>query len=139
MLESQYGRTQQFTVENNFNLISNLVNFVEKEFLRGNDGKLVRFDVKEYNQVWRWFLLYQFDIKFTNYQRIIVDMDLKTSTFSPVDFSSLRNPDDYSTTFWRDVNNHTTVLETFSDFYSTSTSYLKISVRKAILSEVTQF
>lgn len=46
MLESQYGRTQQFTVENNFNLISNLVNFVEKEFLRGNDGKLVRFDVK---------------------------------------------------------------------------------------------
>lgn len=113
--------------------------FVERGFLRGNGGKLARFDVREYNQVWRWFLLYQFDSQFTSYQRIIVDMDLKSLNFTAIDFSSLRNPEDFSTMFWRDFDNQSAVLSSFSDLYLSSGSYLKISVRKAILSEVTQF
>jgi len=74
-----------------------------------------------------------------SHQRIIVDMDLKSSTFSLVDFSPLKNPEDFSTMLWRDVEDYTNVLKTYSDLYSSTENYLKISVRKAILSQVTQF
>lgn len=67
-------------------------------------------------------------------------MDLKSSTPSLVDFSPLKNPEDFSTMLWRDVEDYTNVLKTYSDLYSsTGNYYLKISVRRAILSQVTQF
>lgn len=84
-------------------------------------------------------MLYEFDSQFISNQRVIVDMDLSSLELTAIDFSSLKNPQDFSTMFWRDVDDQSSVLSEYAGYYPASESYLKVNVRKALVSEVNEF
>lgn len=66
-------------------------------------------------------------------------MDLNTSTLTVIDYSSLKNAQDFATMFWRDVDDQASVLGEYAGYYSAVENYLKVKVRKALVSEVNEF
>ena len=103
--------------------LPNSIDFAEKKFVGAKSGNLVGIEIKDYPDVQRWFFLYKNQNSLFNYRRIIVDYVFKNYNFIAVDFSKIKNPEEFDLINWKEVEDHDDILSQYPRIYSLSNNY----------------
>jgi hypothetical protein len=84
-------------IANNTDILSQLIPYVQQNYINGSTGRLVSIELKDYTTVRRFFLLYEFyDTGFYS-KRLVVDYVFASKKFIIVDWSIIREQWKFST------------------------------------------
>lgn len=126
-------------ISNNTDILSQLIPYVQQNYINGTTGRLVSIELKDFTTVRRFFLLYEFYNTGFYSKRLVVDYVFASKKFIIVDWAIAREQWKFSTIQWLEVVDDAAVLKFYPTLYPSGASYLEIVSRKAVVNQVEQY
>lgn len=125
----------QEVIANNTNILSQLIPYAFENYVQDKTARLVAIEVKDYDDVRRFILLYEFYENGFFSRRLIVDYHKVDKNFIIIDWSLVKHSHNYAVIKWNNVESNSEVLALYPGLFQNPENLLSVSIRLAVLTD----